>query len=327
MDEVRLNTLNRALDAGQFRRQVTLALATPSRRDVLRVGLSALAASVLGLGGQSDQTTAGKRRKPPYVFDRQWGSQGTGNGQFMHPIGIARAPSNGDIYIADTNNSRIQCFSSAGVFQTTWGGPGSADGLFNSPRGVAVDPETGSVFVADLFNDRIQVFLASGRLTAVWGGPSSAAPVGRPYGIAVSPTNGDVYITDITNSRVLRYTTSGTFVDLLGDFGTGNGQLITEVAISPKRDSSLDRQRGIRLQRLGPEGVAVAGNGAVFVTDYPNDRIQRFSASGSFQTKWGKTGAGPGELSAPAGITVDDNGLVFVVEQTNFRVQVFRPRS
>ena len=119
------------------------ALAAPSRRGVLRAGLSALAASVLGLGGQSDQTTAGKRRKPPYVFDRQWGSQGTGNGQFMHPIGIARAPSNGDIYIADTNNSRIQRFSSAGVFQTTWGSAGSADGQFNSPRGVAVDPETG----------------------------------------------------------------------------------------------------------------------------------------------------------------------------------------
>ena len=251
------------------------ALTALPRRGVVRAGLGALAASALGLGSQSDQTTAGKRRKPPYVFDRQWGSQGTGNGQFMHPIGIARAPSNGDIYIADTNNSRIQRFSSAGVFQTAWGGEGSADGQFMAPRGVAVDPETGAVFVADLFNHRIQVFLASGRLIAVWGNPGSAAPVGRPYGIAVSPTNGDVYITDITNSRVLRYTTSGTFVDLLGDFGTGNGQFNS------------------------PKGIAISPKtGDVYVVDSGNYRIQRFSADGDFLGKWGRRGRDKGEFGS-----------------------------
>ncbi len=62
-----------------------------------------------------------------------------------------------NVFVTDTNNGRIQKFTSAGVLITVWGGPGSADGEFSGPRGIVVKAD-GTVYVTDTFNNRIQVF-------------------------------------------------------------------------------------------------------------------------------------------------------------------------
>jgi DNA-binding beta-propeller fold protein YncE len=64
---------------------------------------------------------------------------------------------NGNVFVADGFNDRIQKFDSNGTFVAKWGCPGSRDREFKSISGIAVDP-TGKVFVADEFNDRIQEF-------------------------------------------------------------------------------------------------------------------------------------------------------------------------
>ncbi|MEK7353203.1 MAG: hypothetical protein AABZ77_01690, partial [Chloroflexota bacterium] len=97
----------------------------------------------------------------PLRFLRQWGSSGSGNGQFNSPLGVA-VDSAGNVYVADSGNHRIQKFTSSGQFITKWGASGSLDGQFNSPNGVAVD-SAGNVYVADTFNNRIQKFLGSGQ--------------------------------------------------------------------------------------------------------------------------------------------------------------------
>lgn len=65
--------------------------------------------------------------------------------------------SDGNFYVADRNNNRIQKFTSEGQFVSKWGSVGEGDGEFISPMGVAVGPD-GSVYVADSGNDRIQKF-------------------------------------------------------------------------------------------------------------------------------------------------------------------------
>ena len=90
------------------------------------------------------------------MFVTKWGANGSDDGQFNGPNGVAVA-SNGSVYVADVNNHRIQKFTADGVFVTKWGANGSDDGQFRNPGGVAV-ASNGSVYVADVNNHRIQKF-------------------------------------------------------------------------------------------------------------------------------------------------------------------------
>ena len=64
------------------------------------------------------------------------------------------------MYVADTEDGRIQKFDSDGTLITKWGSYGTGDGQFNGPSGIAVD-SSGNVYVADTNNYRIQVFAPS----------------------------------------------------------------------------------------------------------------------------------------------------------------------
>lgn len=90
------------------------------------------------------------------AFVTQWGSFGSGGGQFVFPHGVA-VDGAGHVYVADTDNHRIQEFTSTGVFVSNWGTRGFGSGSFDSPMGVATDGGD-RVYVADAGNHRIQLF-------------------------------------------------------------------------------------------------------------------------------------------------------------------------
>jgi DNA-binding beta-propeller fold protein YncE len=81
---------------------------------------------------------------------------GSGDGEFNVPHSLA-FDSAGNAYITDTNNHRIQKFSSDGKFITKWGSKGSGDGELLGPEGIDVD-SYGKVYVVDSGNSHIQVF-------------------------------------------------------------------------------------------------------------------------------------------------------------------------
>jgi sugar lactone lactonase YvrE len=70
---------------------------------------------------------------------------------------------------------------------------------------------------------------------------------------------------------------------------------------------------------------AVESEDNVYVTDVNNNRIQKFTANGTFITSWGTEGEGEGQFSGPEGIDIDSQGGVYVADTGNFRIQVFRP--
>jgi len=76
-------------------------------------------------------------------------------------------------------------------------------------------------------------------------------------------------------------------------------------------------------QFASPAGVAVNSAGEVYVTDYQNHRVQRFTSSGTFLNAWGSQGAADGQFSFPADVAVDPAGDVYVTEFGNSRVQKF----
>jgi len=77
------------------------------------------------------------------------------------------------------------------------------------------------------------------------------------------------------------------------------------------------------LQFGSPNAVAVDDAGFVYVSDYLNNNVQKFTPAGGFIRRWGVGGTLPGQLNAPYGIAVDHSFKVYVVEFGNNRVSKF----
>jgi DNA-binding beta-propeller fold protein YncE len=153
-----------------------------------------------------------------YRFSTHFGSAGSGDGQLEEPQDIAVDNQNGDVYVADAGNHRVDQFSSSGSFIRAFGAdvggtgvnvctsgcqagtPGTGAGQFTSPKFIEVDnstgPSTGDVYVADTADSVVQKFDSSGNLIASWGSggtiefPKKEGTIG---GITVDPS-GNLYV-------------------------------------------------------------------------------------------------------------------------------------
>lgn len=71
-----------------------------------------------------------------------------------------------------------------------------------------------------------------------------------------------------------------------------------------------------------PSGIAIDGDGLVYVSSYGGHRVQKFSQAGTLLRSWGTIGEADGAFTGPLGIAVHD-GYVYVVDSGNHRVQKF----
>ena len=257
------------------------------------------------------------------TFADKWGSNGIGQGDFNGPFGVA-VDGDGNVYVADTFNYRIQKFDAGGNFILMWGKDvklgsptgyevclaadtckagvsGSGNGEFNIPHGIAVD-DAGNVYVADKFNNRIQRFDTSGNYLGQWGSVGSGnGEFDRPSGVAVDAA-GNVYVADTDNDRVQKFSAAGGYLGQWGGVGGGNGQF------------------------NDPYGVAVGEAGgvlSVYVADTFNHRVQSFDGNGVYQGQWNANGSGNGPFDRPYGVATDNAGNVYVSDSGKDRVLKF----
>ena len=156
------------------------------------------------------------------TFLIKWGTNGSSDEQFDGPWDIAVAP-DGNVYVADALNHRIQKFTSDGVFVSKWGTSGTGNGQFNQPWGIGVAPD-GSVYVADTGNNRIQKFTSNGVFVSKWGASGTDdGEFNTPYGVGMA-SDGSVYVADNYNYRIQKFTSDGVFVSKWGTQGAGEGQ-------------------------------------------------------------------------------------------------------
>lgn len=152
-------------------------------------------------------------------FLGKFGSLGDAKGQvqdqpggFYGPRAIAISPQ-GDVYVTDTGNKRIEVFSSTGQFQRAFGGPGSAPGQFQEPVGLALDPD-GTLWVADAWNTRIQHLSSTGDVLGSFPVPAgweNQSVTNKPY-IAVG-SDGNVTATFPDMGQIMTFTPTGSIVD------------------------------------------------------------------------------------------------------------------
>ncbi len=186
---------------------------------------------------------------------RAWGNfgfawRGADMGMFDVPWGVA-TDKEGNLYVSDTSNARIQKFQSDGTPLLKWGRDGSFDGAFFYPRGLVVD-FVGNIFVADEGNHRIQKFDARGSFLLKWGREGSGpGQFKAPWGVACDAL-GNVYVVDSGNHRIQKYDGSGTFICSWGNRGIHEGQLNYA------------------------SGIAVDKEGGVYVVDSGNSRVLKF---------------------------------------------------
>ena len=110
---------------------------------------------------------------PPYTLLRTIGKAGgkhklTSPGDFSYPTNAA-VDQDGNLYVTDTFNNRVEVFDADGGFIRTFGKAGDGPGYFARPKGIAIDSD-GHVWVADSVQDRVQVFTPEGRLLIWMGG-------------------------------------------------------------------------------------------------------------------------------------------------------------
>jgi sugar lactone lactonase YvrE len=89
-------------------------------------------------------------------------------GDFARPTGLA-VDQEGNLYVCDTLNNRVEIFDADGKFIRSFGKAGDGPGYFSRPKGVAIDSD-GHVWVADGMQDRVQVFNQEAQLLISFGG-------------------------------------------------------------------------------------------------------------------------------------------------------------
>jgi len=280
-----------------------------------------------------------------------WGSQGTGDGQFQDPRDVA-VDKEGNVYVVDSGNHRIQKFDAHGHFLAQWGGQGNGPGQFREPWGIAV-ADDGSVYVADTWNHRIQKFDSEGRFLLQWGtygateGTLGAAGVfWGPRDVAID-AEGNVYVTDTGNKRVQKFDPKGKFLGQWGGGGVLDGQMDEPVGIAidekgniyiadtwNQRVQKFDKDfnfltkwpiRGWYGQSVVNKPYLAAKGGRVYVTDPEGYRVLVFDQEGKFLATFGEYGYDASSFALPIGIALDAEGNIYVVDSANHRVMKFAP--
>ena len=103
-----------------------------------------------------------------YQFLKIFGGKGSENGQLVAPHSID-IDQEGNVYVTDTGNNRIQKQDSDGNYVLKWGEEGSKDGQFIKLHDIAVDPSGKYVYTLELKNHRVQKFTSDGKFVLKWG--------------------------------------------------------------------------------------------------------------------------------------------------------------
>ena len=254
------------------------------------------------------------------------------------PAGGIAVDTSGNLFIADSFNSRVRKVSAAagaGGIITTVAGDGrllsSGDGgqaisaSLVRPFNVAVDA-AGNLFISDLVGDRIRKVSTGGIITTVAGngvggfsgdsGLATSAQLSFPAGVAVD-VSGSLFIADSFNARIRKV-------------GAGAGATITTYVGNGNFSFSGDGGPATSAAMFSPYAVTLDAAGNFYIADQFSNRIRKVSAAGTITTVAGTGSAGfsgdgglatAASLYTPYGMAVDTSGNLFIADTDNNRIR------
>jgi sugar lactone lactonase YvrE len=269
-------------------------------------------------------------------------TDGTGPAaRFKSPAGIT-IDGSGNLYVSDQGNNTIRKITTPGAVVTTPAGTagavGSKDGTgaaaqFNLPAGLAADT-SGNVYVLDVGNYTIRKMTSGGVVTTFAGvavlpgfvdGTGAAAEFnfytqslsGTALPGMATDSNGNLYVSDNNNSTIRKIVTSTAAVTTFaGTPGEGNSD-----------------GTGTSAHFNTPAGMAVDGNGNVYIADLANYTVRKITAAGVVTTLAGTAGAaGTADGTGPAArfyqpyaVAVDGTGNLYVADTGNYTIRKITP--
>jgi DNA-binding beta-propeller fold protein YncE/fibronectin type 3 domain-containing protein len=266
------------------------------------------------------------------------------------PTGVA-VDGSGNLYVADAFNNRVLRFANAaslangsnatsvlGQATFTTNTPATTQSGMYYPRGVAVDA-TGNLYVADNINSRVLQFANAASLpnganaTSVLGqatfttntSATTQSGMNQPFGVAVDGS-GNLYVADTGNNRVLQFTNPASLAN-----GLNANSVLGQATFTT--NGTATTQSGMN----APVGIAVhPATGKVFVADYINNRVLRFSSTAAaISGSAAEAVLGQPDFTSnipattqsgmnnPYGVAVDASGNLYVSDLNNNRVLIF----
>jgi RHS repeat-associated protein len=288
---------------------------------------------------------------PKYYF-YQFGGEGSGNGQFKGPAGVAVDTTGKYIWVVDSGDNRIEKFEAPGKFLAAYGTTGTGNAQFKNPTGIAIDSSTGNVYVTDTGNNRVEVLDGSGKYVGEFGKEGTlTGQFKSPTGIAIKPSANRIYVVDNGNARVQLFELStlkyaGMLVKTLLALKSPNG-----IAVSPLTEREMIVDTGNNTVDINTPGCEAASNctgfgvlftptgiseswatGSVYVAATGENNVQKFSQEGSFQEQFGSSGSGYfGQFKSPKWVAVANEGPyregIYISDAGNNRIVLASPQT
>jgi sugar lactone lactonase YvrE len=177
-----------------------------------------------------------------------FGTPGSGPGQFQSPQGVAVQASSGNVFVADSQNGRIEKFSPTGSFIAAFG-----QGQLSLPSTIATD-NLGKVYVGDAGTNTVKKFDANGQFLATIDG--STTPQGafqRLVGVAVDQNN-NLWTADGNTNNVTQFNSKGNF---LRQWNDTHGQP-SAIAVDSARNAVYLITQGSAIERWSLTGNYLA---------------------------------------------------------------------
>ena len=263
-----------------------------------------------------------KTKQLPTAYRCKKSSDKKAPGELKYPSCMSIHYKTGNIYIADTNNNRVQVFSCNGDYLFMF------SEKMSNPVGICILQNT--VFVTQYGSNCVNMYELEGKLMKSVGSYGNGeAQFYGPHGIDVSDRNHNIYVCDWYNNRVQILTEELKYHSMLG---IGMFTHPRDIKVTRDRVLVLDDSdtcmfifnsehllinriitRGSGKQTSNPFSFDIDRDYNIVMSDYSNHCVYVFSKEGEQIHKFGKQGQGIGEFYHPYGIVLDNKGRIIVV--------------